>query len=90
MEEGLGASEELLLLSQNKKLSVKTKLAYGIGEFGFAAAGTIEGFFLESFLLEVAQVGAYNVSGKERISFIYVKFILGWNDYFDSKYMVWN
>lgn len=51
-----------LLLVGKEKLSLKTKIAYGVGEFGLFATAIIQGFFLLDFLLEVAGVEAFHAS----------------------------
>jgi GPH family glycoside/pentoside/hexuronide:cation symporter len=38
------------------KLSFVTKLAYGVGDLGPAIVATINGFFLNAFLIEVAGI----------------------------------
>lgn len=40
----------------SERLPVKTKLAYGAGDLGAAITAAITGFFLNAFLLDVAQL----------------------------------
>ncbi len=40
--------------SKSEKLSVGTKLAFGTGDLGAAIVATVQGFFLNAFLLDVA------------------------------------
>jgi GPH family glycoside/pentoside/hexuronide:cation symporter len=42
--------------AKNEALSVETKLAYGAGDLGAAIVAAISGFFLNAFLLDVAQL----------------------------------
>eukprot|EP01114_Cavostelium_apophysatum_P018840 TRINITY_DN5920_c0_g1_i1.p1 TRINITY_DN5920_c0_g1~~TRINITY_DN5920_c0_g1_i1.p1 ORF type:complete len:500 (+),score=81.86 TRINITY_DN5920_c0_g1_i1:138-1637(+) len=55
-----GTTEETsLLLKKPEKVKISTKLAYGIGEFGPMMIGVVQGFFLQAFLLEVAEISPY-------------------------------
>jgi GPH family glycoside/pentoside/hexuronide:cation symporter len=46
----------LPLDAQNEKLSTRTKLAYGAGDFGTAIVAALKGFFLLIFLTDVARM----------------------------------
>ena len=43
-------------MSEHTELSLKTRLAYGIGDVGAAISGQVTGFFLTAFLLDVARL----------------------------------
>ena len=40
---------------------------YGVAEFGIFLIGVVEGFFLQTFLLEVAEISTYEVLLKNQI-----------------------
>lgn len=57
------SEDDNLLPSTEQKRTLKfyKKLAYGYGEFGIYIISAIQGFYLQQFLLEVAQIGAFEV-----------------------------
>lgn len=44
-----------------KKLTFRVKFLYGVAEFGLFLIGVIEGFFLQTFFLEVAEISTSEV-----------------------------
>ena len=55
-------SQSLLGKGAEQKLSVWRKLAFGCGEWPSAVSGTVLGFFITPFLLEVANVRPSHVT----------------------------
>eukprot|EP01130_Rhizamoeba_saxonica_P015073 TRINITY_DN6692_c0_g1_i1.p1 TRINITY_DN6692_c0_g1~~TRINITY_DN6692_c0_g1_i1.p1 ORF type:complete len:494 (+),score=63.49 TRINITY_DN6692_c0_g1_i1:23-1504(+) len=54
-----GGEIKPLINAEPQKLTLLKKIVYGVGETGVYGASVIEGFFLNSFLLEVAGIKPY-------------------------------